>query len=439
MNLTYQGDMMKTYFYKTTIYCSFMLVLFLSLTPNCLAAEQEASMFQHGVELFQDGKYEAAIDVFKQITKKNPDNGSAHFFIGLALQGKEEFSKSIASFQKAGDLDPEYKQLSMYQIGLAYLQMNNKSTAMSFLQQAIDYDSSTDAATNARELLASLPPGERPSKKWQLKLGTGLEFDDNLTVEEQDNVSGQEDYAVVFELEGKYSPEFLSPYSGEVYYEFYQSFYEDFSEFDLQTHTAGLTGEQEFQGWDIGLDYNFTYMFLGSDGFLQTHSLSPSVGKSLQSNLYTNFSYIFIDKDFRNDSDSDRDAFNNSIGGDAFYFFQKNQAYCQLGYRLEDEDASGDEFDYMGHIFNAAVQIPAPLDTKVRLSYKYHFKDYSNITQSIGSEREDKKQTVSLTVSGDIRDNIGLKFDYQYIDNDSNLSSNEYNQNIVFLGATVVF
>lgn len=464
---------MKIYFRQPSWYCCILAVFFFAFTSAALAAEKNPPSFQGALELFQEGKYESAIKAFQQIPKddpkatealsylgisyykmndydaalkslqeyagRKPDSGSAHFFMGLSYQGKKEFGKSISSFQKAGDLDPEFKQLAMYQIGLSSIQMSDTKTAESSLQRAINLDPASDTAEDARRLLASLPAARQNSKPWQLKLGAGWEFDDNLTVEEQGNASGQEDSAAVFEFEGKYFPETLSSYSGEVYYEFYQSLYEDFSEFDLQTHTVGLAGEQEVEGWDLGLDYNYSYMFLGGDGFLQTHSISPSAGKSWRPDLYTSFSYIFSDKNFRTDADAGRNGANNSLGGDAFYFFQDNKAFFQLGYRLENENTSSSEYDYLGHIFTAAAQSPTPLETKTRLAYKYHFKDYDNITESISSEREDKKQTINLTVTRVIVENFQLKFDYQYIDSDSNLSSSEYVENIVFLGVTADF
>ncbi|MGV1098673.1 surface lipoprotein assembly modifier [Thiovibrio sp. JS02] len=273
------------------------------------------------------------------------------------------------------------------------------------------------------------------AKDWSLTLGAGFEYDDNLSVEEQDLVSDQSDTAAVFELEGGYRFGEKFPGNPEITYNFYQSLYDDYSEYDLQSHTLSLAGEEEFGKATAGLDYSYSYTTLDSDGFLQTHGLTPGLGYALTSQVYLHGSYIFLDKDFRQSGNNPRDAVNNSLGADLFYFFRENQKdFLQLGYRLEDENASGSEYEYQGQILKVSVQMVFAEETLLRLAYKYNLKDYDNITESIGVEREDTRQAFQVTVSRPLYGRLFGRLDYQHLMNDSNLPATDYTENIIYAG-----
>ncbi|HIJ79073.1 MAG: surface lipoprotein assembly modifier [Desulfobulbaceae bacterium] len=189
----------------------------------------------------------------------------------------------------------------------------------------------------------------------------------------------------------------------------------------------------------MGLDYSYTYLTLDNHSFLEMNHLSPSLGFSVAEDIYLHTSYIFMAKDFRQDADSDRDANNHSLGADLFYFFMDNQAYFKAGYRIEDENTDGAEYEYLGHLLSASVQVVPFAETKMRLSYKHHRKDYRNINPAIGAEREETKDSCQLVVTRKIYDNFEIKLDYQYINNDSNIAANKYNENRVFAGLAVQY
>jgi hypothetical protein len=267
----------------------------------------------------------------------------------------------------------------------------------------------------------------------------GFEYDDNLTVEQSDQVSEQNDSAVIFEVEGVYKYKDSIPFSPEVSYAFYQSLYDDYSQYDMQSHSLSLAGAKGYADFNFGLDYSYSDLTLDSDGFLGMHYASPSLGYSVTPDIYLHTSYIFMDKDFRQDANSARDAVNHSLGADIFYFFMDNKAYLKAGYRLEDENADGAEYEYLGHILSASLQVMPFEKTKIRLVYKHHIKDYSNITQAIGTERDDTRNSCQLVVSRELYDNLELKLDYHYIANDSNVATNDYTENRVYAGLAVKY
>ncbi len=165
----------------------------------------------------------------------------------------------------------------------------------------------------------------------------------------------------------------------------------------------------------------------------------PGVRGFLVDNIYGSFSYMYQNNNFRYRGSSDRDGDNHSIGGDLFYFFMDSRAYFLAGYRLETEDTDGDEFDYDGERTTVTVKLPAWFQSEVRMSYKYHIKDYDNITPAIGRHRKDRKTTLRLILTKTFMDNFEAKLDYQFIDSNSTLDTNEYTENISYISCAYKF
>ncbi len=394
---------------------------------------------EQAITLYRQGAYGDAGRLLERVVGQEPRNGSAHFFTGLTMQAQGNYADSIAPFQAAMRHDPEFAQLANYHIGLAHHKEGRPQEAVVALRQAVAIDPASDAGKNASVLLKTVERQGGAAKPWRLKVGLGGEYDDNLTVEEQDLATDQADFATVLELEGGYRFQVPKPYEAEISYSVYQSLYNDYSQFDLQTHTLGLAGSRDFDGLEAGLSYAYSYMFLGREGFLQSHRLTPNVGFSLPYGLYASLNYNLEDKDFRKTADNGRDAVNQAAGGDLFAFFLENRGYVQVGYRLESENATAAEFDYLGHTVLAAVQVPAWYETKARLSVKYQDKGYRHVTPAIGTERDDTKQTAGLMISRKFLERYEAKVDYQYIDSDSNLESSDYTENVLFFGVSAIF
>lgn len=414
------------------------MVLFVGL-PGGAGAAEHAGPLQQAIALYRKGAHDEAGRALAEVLAREPRNATAHFFAGLALQGEGKYAQSIDSFEAAGRFDRDYAQLAAHYVGLALHKTGRSSEATARLKLAVALDPASETAANARALLQSVQEAREPARQWQLSAGLGWEYDDNLTVEEQDLASDQADFATVFELGGLYRPPVPQPYEAEISYRFYQSLYDDYSQFDLQTHTLGLSGSRAFDGWDGGIDYSYSYMFLGREGFLQSHRLMPNAGFFLPHDLYARLSYSLESKDFRKTADNGRDVVNQSLGGDLFAFFQGGQGYVQAGYRLEHENASLAEYDFWGHNLSLALQVPAAFASKARFSYKYTLKDYTDPTAAIGVERHDNKHTLGAMLSRRILDRYELKAEYQYIDSDSNLEASEYTENILFVGLSADF
>jgi hypothetical protein len=277
---------------------------------------------------------------------------------------------------------------------------------------------------------------EKTTSPWSVEASAGLEYDDNLSVPELDVSSGQSDMAAVFDLSVGYKVPGLSDYEVEAGYDFYQSLYQDYSEFNLQNHSLHVSGSRGFNDLDVGMAYRFTYSRLDDEDFLQIHHLQPNLGYSVQPNWYLTLAYSFQDKDFADFSRRDGDQ--HALLLDNYVVFNGNKSYARFGYRYEDEDTDGAEFDYTGHYLNLGLSTPWKLSSqhgKLELGYQYYTRDYSNITPSIGKKRDDDRHTFNIKGILDLPSNFFASLSYEHIDASSNLPSADFDENIVTLSA----
>lgn len=275
---------------------------------------------------------------------------------------------------------------------------------------------------------------EDEKSRWSFSTTVGYEYDDNVTVSETDTTSNLSDKAVLFDVAVAYQL-YDGPELGlEIGYDFSQSFHEDLSTFDLQSHIISISAEREIMGVDAGLNYLYTRTFLGSNDFLGIHNISPTAGYLVNDHWYVSLRYSYQSKNFINASARDGEQSSGTL--DNFIFFLEGKGMLSLGYRVEDENTDGEEFDYLGQFFDARLRLPIPgdfmatLNPTLTLTYGYSKKDYKNITASIGRKREDQLTNVSGSISADITPSLFTTLKVEHIESISNLRSSDYDENI---------
>ncbi|WP_432471468.1 hypothetical protein [Amphritea sp. HPY] len=280
--------------------------------------------------------------------------------------------------------------------------------------------------------------GESPLS---LSASIGVEYDDNLSVSALDTTTGQSDEAIVLDFSASYLAIESENTELELVYDLYQSKHDTFSDFDLQIHTLSAFGSWEVDDMDLGLYYSYSMVDLGNEALYDSHSLTPSLGFALAEGWYNRFSYGHVSKDFA--SASERDAAQNSISADNYYFFMDNSAFVSLGAKLELEDAEDNELDYQAIYLKTAVSFPfyynneKLIDLKGR--YERYWRDYDNVTLSIGKKRDDNQDLIGLELIKPINESFDVVLDYEYTNTRSNLPSVDAEENVITLRVTTDF
>ena len=405
-----------------------------SLQPGLDGVHEALGMSYYNLELYANSR--AAL---QKAVQKNPGNATAQLFLGLAHRELGNNALAVDHLQRAASSDAELAQVAWFNIGLAYRDEGRIQASRGALRRSISVDPGSDLAADARSLLEEPQPvAEEPvrekKRRWTLTGGVGVEYDDNVTTDEVDLTSFEGDVAGVFELGATYTPLETETSEFEVGYDFYQSLYANLSDFDLQLHNFSAIGSHTIGPVDAGLTYLYTYAGLGGDSFFKSHNIMPTAGFSLLPNWYHVAGFNYLDKNFT-DNDT-RDADQYAVSLDSYYFFPDQRTYGSLGVRLEDEDTVGPQFDYQAYYITLGLSSGINIfrkETKLRGSYQYYHRDYSNITPSIGAERDDKRHTISLQAVHPLTEHLSVELNYRYISSDSNLITNDFSENIVSL------
>ena len=393
-----------------------------------------------GNSYYELGSYDAAADAFQQVLKINSENATALFYLGLSLIKQKKYAESIPYFKKAGTLDPDFRQLSLFYVGEAQSELGNIEQASDTWKETIKVNPSTDIARKTGTLIKTLTQETNEKKPWSVSMSTGIEYDDNVTVSLQDLASGVDDFANIFEFAGDYKFLKTEKYELDVGYDLYQSLYHSLSEFDLQSHVFSLGGNRKFENFDVDLFTNYNRTTLGGEDFLESYSFAPQVSFFPTERWYTLIGYSYEDSHFF--TDSARDGQSHSLGMDHFVFFMKGKSYLLFSYRFENKNTHGDEFTYAGHYGTLGVKLPLPLwDQKgsLSLNYRYFYKDYREITPSLGRERRDLRHTIQVGFSQPLCESLRLNLNYEFIDSVSNLQQIDFTENIASLALVVSF
>lgn len=271
-------------------------------------------------------------------------------------------------------------------------------------------------------------------KPWSLEIDAGLEYDSNVSVAELDSNTGSGDFAGVVDFSAGYDFGGAGNTLVSLGYDFFQTLHFDFSDFNIQSHLLSVSAEHNFGRISLGAMYHFDYALLGGDGFLEFHRVTPFTAFFLASNVYVRAFYEYTDKSII--PSPLRDAQVQGGGADAYVFTNGANSYFSAGYKYENADAAGPEFDFTGHNLKVRFVTRIPIGktpSKLKLSGHYEIRDYANITPSIGAIRDD--DIVKLTAEWEIP--FGERYfstiEYQYADYSSNLPSADFARSVASL------
>ena len=396
-------------------------------------SKYSGARLQLGIAYFKLKSNAEAIKEFKTVLEKDDQNSTAHLFMGFTLQQMEQYEDSLIHFQTAMSLDPSLNQIALFQIGMAYDEMDEKEEAKLAMELVLDEGLETETAKEAQRILDQLG-GKISSGEnlWWVTAGMSWQYDDNVVLEEQDTLSEEQDMSLNYEISIGRRFVFSPNIGFELGYDFSQSLWEKLPEFDFESHNLNTSTSYASGNWDADLSYSFNYSYLDRSALVATHNFSPRLGFVSKANLYTSASYSFSRNNFL--SDNARDGVNHSWSLSQFLFFMENQAYALVSYGIDLEDTEDPEFDYTGHSALASVRLPGPLKITANLNYSYNFQNYNNVTASIGERRFDKKHTLQLQLSRYFFDSYEVNIDVQRVMSDSNIASADFVQNVFLLG-----
>jgi tetratricopeptide (TPR) repeat protein len=381
------------------------------------------------------GRYEEALEALELAVELRPDDARVRLFLGLARLGLDDASGAAEEFERVGDYPAGFRQIALYNLGIAHLRGREQLAARRSLIAATRLDPESVTGRRAAALLAETRPTAvaAPSRRWDLSGSAGAFYDDNVTSSENDVSTNVGDGGVAFELAGAYRLLDSPSLRVETGYDFYQSAYFDLDDFNQQIHGVGIDASRSFGEADAGISYRYNLSLLGNDFLLGLHEVRSRLAFSPRPGWYAVAWPRFRAK---HHEDSRRSSIQGAIGTDQFFFIGDGGTYALLGLSFETEDAEGAEFDYLGFSGRTGIRRPFKLlggNYRAEIDYRFQLRNYTNVTPSIGSKRRDRVHAGRFRLVRNLTEEIEMHLDYDLVGSDSNLPSIDYLQNVVTL------
>lgn len=98
--------------------------------------EDVKNQFLLGVQLYQQGQYDLAIESFESVLKENPDFAEGYYNIGMAYLKKGDLDDAMVQMTKAIELKPDFIK-AYFGLGQVYMEKGEREKASEIFQQAV--------------------------------------------------------------------------------------------------------------------------------------------------------------------------------------------------------------------------------------------------------------------------------------------------------------
>ena len=273
-----------------------------------------------------------------------------------------------------------------------------------------------------------------PPPRYSAQVSIGTEYDSNVTIDELESSSKQDDHALVLGAKVGVRKQASESLDFGLSYDFSQTAYQEFNRLDRQTHILGGNLGYKLEAVDTGLSFYYVNSLLDGEGFLELYRLSPSVTGFIGRRWYARGAWVYADKRIENSPERNADSHGLELD---LYFFQRGlRSYFNIGYRFKEEDAVLERLDYRAH--SAKLRLIrrtdlAGVQIKSELSFRYEDRHYEGVTPSLDSARSDQRQRWQLDVEVPAGEHGSIQLYASYGDYTSNFPATDYHQGLVGL------
>lgn len=275
---------------------------------------------------------------------------------------------------------------------------------------------------------------DNSTHNFSAKIQLGIENDSNVSVDELDRDAREGDSLLSLGVNLDYENKLSEDSKWSVGYSYLSDSYDEFDQFDLATQFLSANYSQKLSDYTIGTSARYIVSDLASEKFLTLGQGSLNVSRLFNKTQFFRAEYTFTDKDL--EDFSERNSTKHGLSGDLYFFIDGSKRFWVIGYKYEDEDAVGDEFDRSIHSIKARFTQKFPLlsrQARARFKARYQIRDYDSITPIIAEIRDDDRIQLGAELELTLTKNWFALIEYEYSDYKSNLPAADYDQHLVAL------
>lgn len=418
-----------------------------------------------GQAYFLQKSYDQAEPLLSSVYAEQPKLEHVGFYMGFLQYQRKSYSEALAAFSQVETTDPDMRQLIGFYKGLTLGNLGLSDRAVTELDEALKIQTSEPFSAPVQRMRDTLTATKSTERRFRASLGFGGFYSDNVALNpnrssdafaESLRVRSTTSPGLMMSAYGEYSWLRRGPWESIVSYNFFQTvnLNDGLSRFNIQDHQGAVAGfyrgTLRAMPYQVGLSYAYDYLFLGQDGFLSRHTPTLSGTLVESSRQMTTALFRFQDKTFFREPDLtgrfsalQRDAMNWMGGFTHTFRFQEDRHLVSLGYQYDVEDATGSDFSYSGHRLLVGGLYTFPWGgTRLRYDYQVHWRGYRSLNLAFPQvapgtiRRDDTEQIHFARLEHPLPYNFVVSFQYQRIQNDSNLAVYDYTQNIFYLVTT---
>ncbi|WP_027329029.1 hypothetical protein [Marinimicrobium agarilyticum] len=214
---------------------------------------------------------------------------------------------------------------------------------------------------------------------FNVKLQAGGAYDSTLSVASLDQISNQGDWANVLygRVGGELYPTERITLKGS--YSLSSRRYHEVSEFDQDLGIASLDAAIDLAGITWGLSRHMADAELASEPLLDLTQNSLYAAKLFSSGVYVRGAYTDSEKRFENNRD--RNADDEELAADVYYFLNESRTFWSLGVGRQVEHAHSPAFDNTALKLRARYSHTGSIagqESRIQLGWRYQDRDYGN-------------------------------------------------------------
>lgn len=423
----------------------------LGLDPNLIEARAGRA-----AAMIRAKQYDAASNDIDALAADAQWADTTAYLRGQLAYAKGDYKSAASAFAevhaRGGD---EAGAAGLYE-GLSYVQLKQLNRAQAALRDVGRIERDPSVAAASRALDSSIDVNTGRTRPFRLQMAVGYEWDSNVTLIDSGTIvpaRHKQDGRFVLQPQASYSPIRTERVEAGIDTTNYFAFQTLDNNFDIASYQVGAFGNFRIcDNFFAGIRYDFNYLQVGHDSFLNRNMVTPSVTLLEPRFGYTTAYYQFEARQFLLAPPSaalDRDGQKHVLGViQGFDLHSMARAgldapRLEAGLRYENDDTSGSDFD--GNFITGSVAFISPIcrnwtgDVGLELSY-FNYNN-PNSLDSGGRDREDFEVRPHLGLTWRVNQFVAVRGDYTYTYHQSNVLAGavrpyQYNQHIV--GARVI-
>lgn len=400
-----------------------------------------------GLAYYQAAQYQDALEQFEQAVEVDPRKAAAHFYLGSTHYQLKHYRQALPSLQQALRHDARLAPTAQYYRGLSlYALERDRQARQAFEAAAVDPASTL--GQNAQRYLAAIRRRAREQQRFQAHGVVSFQYDDNVTIGDDDIISRQADGRMVFAFAGRFLPVRTASWRLGAEYDLFQSLHIDLDEFDLQSHTGKVFGRLKLPRVTFRSAADYTYTTLHNNRYAGALTILPSATLRQTERLFAVASVRYRLSDYRNqfippgqEAVRDRDGWSVQAGLTQYVMFDRQRSYVWLGYHFEASRNDGSDWEYDSHRIGLGLHTALGWGISLDMDGSYRRRDYLHansfaadplavLTRADQDKRDDDRFTASVALTRRVGRYLLLSAGYAHTNNLSNLGFFEYDRNI---------